>query len=640
MKMTIDAYLERGKRWTKRLSADSRVLIGLRGAAYVLSGFCLSAASLGNLFMPLAMAFTFACTGPEALLSGMGSALGYWLFWGETGTQGIAWVGVAAVYAALLGGKRTVRDTRLLLPATAGLTVATCGVIFQSMGLDTAGIPMYLLRIGLGGGAAFLFAMTLQSRNPVLRWLSSGFFVLGLAQLMPIPYFGLGYIAAGVLGAAGTFPGAAIAGLALDLARITPVPMTAVLVLAYLVRLLPKYPRWLPRIAPAALYITVMSLCKTWDLYPLPGLLLGGVCCVFLPSSAGAPRRRGETGALQVRLELAAEVLIQTEQLLLEAPVPPVDEDALVTRAAQRACGNCPCRKTCKDEKRIAQLSGVLLHKPLLNAEELPIICRKSGRFLAELHRSQEQLRSICSDRERQREYRAATVQQYRFLAEFLQELSDCLQKRVESVYPVFEPEVQTFGNRPEADNGDRSVAFSGTLCKYYVLLCDGMGTGMGAVREGKTTAAMLRRLLTAGYPAEHALRSLNSLCALRDRAGLSTVDLAELDLATGKAVLYKWGAAPSYLVSRTGAEKIGTATPPPGLSVTGEREVSHKMRMTRGEMLVLVSDGVGEADAMRCCKDGNTQSPRELAARLLTTSAILGDDDATVVTIRLHPRR
>ena len=71
------------------------------------------------------------------------------------------------------------------------------------------------------------------------EWITGGLGVLALAQIAPIPYFGFGFIAAGLLGVYGAFPAAALAGLALDLAQVTPVPMTAALVLAYLIRLLP-----------------------------------------------------------------------------------------------------------------------------------------------------------------------------------------------------------------------------------------------------------------------------------------------------------------------------------------------------------------------------------------------------------------
>ena len=114
------------------------------------------------------------------------------------------------------------------------------------------------------------------------------------------------------------------------------------------------------------------------------------------------------------------------------------------------------------------------------------------------------------------------------------------------------------------------------------------------------------------------------------------TVDLAELQLDSGEAALYKWGAAPSYLVSKTGAERIGTAGPPPGLSVTDCVESCYRVSLRRGQTLFLVSDGVGEEEALRCCVSGADLPPGELAARLLTGSQLGGEDDATVVTVRL----
>jgi len=195
---------------------------------------------------------------------------------------------------------------------------------------------------------------------------------------------------------------------------------------------------------------------------------------------------------------------------------------------------------------------------------------------------------------------------------------------------------VRFYGNRPQQENGDRCMMFSGVRCKYYVLLCDGMGTGLGAVQEGKNAAGLLRRLLTAGYPAEHALRSLNSLCALRDRAGAVTVDLVELELDTGKAVLYKWGAPPSYLVTSLGAEKLGITGPPPGLSVTECRETAERFSLRRKELLILVSDGVSQDDALGCCQQMAGRAPGELALGILACAQRAGEDDATVAVIRL----
>lgn len=634
--VAIQSYLRRGRHRLRRWAVDPRIHILLRCGGYFVAGFVFSAAGLGHRMLPLALAVVCACGGWSAVLSALGSLLGYRLFW-DAGGQVLVWLGAGLAVALLLGDRRISRDTPLLLPAIAGLIVASGGVLFQTLRMEDTPIALYLIRVGLAAGATWLFTQLKKGRNPVLEWLGCGLAVLALVQIAPVQWFSLGFFAAGVLSAVGAFPAVAIGGLALDLAKVTPVPMTAVLVLAYLIRLLPKSLGWIGRLAPGIMYLLVMWLCDAWDILPLPALTLGAVVGGFLPVPGKIAHRRGETGAAQVRLELAAGVLAQTQQLLLETPEVPVDEDALVMRAAERACGNCPNRKGCKDTQRLGMLPGLLLHKPLLQQEELPIICRKSGRFLAELHRSQEQLRSIRADRERQKEYRAAVIQQNQFLSEFLRDLSDRLSRRTE-LPAVYSAQVSVFGNRPEEENGDRCLRFSGTEGKYYVLLCDGMGTGLGAVQEGRTAGAMLKRLLTAGYPAEHALRSINSICALRDRPGAVTMDLAEIHLNNGRVNLYKWGAVPSYLIGSMGVEKIGVAGPPPGLSVTDYRESVERLSLRRGQLLIMVSDGIGEGEAMRCCMDGVGKTPTEVAVELLSAAQAGGLDDATVVAISLEP--
>ncbi len=636
--ITISSYVRRGKHRLRTLAVDPRAHLAARVLAHFFAGFALSAGSLGNVPLPLATAFVCVCTGWPCLVASLGGALGYYIFWGSAGYQCLLWTGAAALSALVFGSIRATRNTILLMPAVAGLIVAAGGVIFQIFARDTTAVSLYLLRVALAVSCSALFARVLRERDPILDWLALGVAILALAQIAPLPWLSLGFLAAGGVAAAGAFPAVALTGLALDLAQVTPVPMTAVLCGSFLVRFLPRRTKVACIIAPAFSLLLVVAFSGKWDLSPLPGLLLGSVAGSFLPGAQKIAHRRGETGAAQVRLELAAEVLAQTEQLLLESPVVPVDETALVSRAADRACTGCSYRKACKDARKIGQLPGFLLHKPLLSTDELPIICRKSGRFLAELHRSQEQLRSIRADRERQKEYRAAVIQQFRFLAEFLQDLSDQLSRRCETSAPFYTPRVQVYGNRRQGENGDRCLYFAGIKSLYYVLLCDGMGTGLGAVQEGKTAGTMLKRLLTAGYPAEYALQSLNSLCALRERAGAVTVDLLEVDLNTGKGVLYKWGAAPSYLVTNLGAEKIGTAGPPPGLSVTDYRETADRLSLRRGETLVLISDGVGEEEALHCCLKMAGQSPGELATALLACGQLGGQDDATVAVVTLYP--
>ena len=228
-------------------------------------------------------------------------------------------------------------------------------------------------------------------------------------------------------------------------------------------------------------------------------------------------------------------------------------------------------------------------------------------------------------------------IQQYQFLSSYLQNLSDQLCVRNAAIQQTLQPKVQIFGNREEFDNADRCIKFSGSGCKYYVLLCDGMGTGPAAVQESKNASGLLRRLLSAGFPAEYALRSFNSLCALRERPSAATVDLLQVDLSSGKASLYKWGAAASYLLSGGTVERLGHISPPPGLSVTGCQETTEHFSMRKSERLVLLSDGIGETEAIQVCMKNPTADNRYLAELLLDTARAGGEDDATVVIVELE---
>lgn len=640
MMTTLKTYTRRGSYRLQQLLKEPNVLLTLRAGGYIAAGFCLSAASLNHVPLPLSMGLVCACSGWPALLTAAGGSLGYLAFWGNAGYQGLCWVAAAFLLVLLAGNGQLMEQTPLLIPALAGLIVSATGVVFQTWLGERIGIGNYLLRIGFGAGSAWLFRRALYSRTPVIDWLCCGLGMLALSQLAPLSWLNFGFIAAGALPVTSAFPAAAIGGLALDLAQVCGPSMTAVLCGSYLTRFLPRYPRWLGTLAPASAYLLVGTLSGKPETAALPGLILGGILGACLPQPTKLHNRRGETGMAQVRLEMAASVLAQTEQILVETPSVPVDEDSLILRAAEQACSACPCRKNCKDTIRLRQLPQAILHKPLLTPEELPIICRKSGRLLAQLHRSQEQLRSIHADRQRQEEYRTAVVQQYRFLAEYLRELSDGLCRRGESIHAQYAPRVQIYANRPAGDNGDRCVHFPGIRCQYYVLLCDGMGTGLGAVQESKRAITLLRRLLSAGYPAGHALESLNSLCALRERAGIVTVELLEISLSSGRGHLYKWGAAPSYLLSGYGAEKIGTAGPPPGLSLSDSGKTAYQLSLSRGEVLLLVSDGISQDQALRCCLQSTPEASGDLARNILTFGQTGGEDDATVVTIHLVTER
>ena len=601
---------------------------GVREAGSFAMGFFLSAGGLARSAMPLGLGLLMSARGGQAAAMALGSCAGYMTFWGRAGYQGLAWTLLGLPVAWVLGK----RQQPLPLVGAIGAFIASLvGLLFQIWMEDPTGIPVYLLRVAVGAGSAVLWPLVREGRLPGPQWMSQGIIVLALARVAPFG-FSLGFVAAGVLAAGGAFPAAALAGLALDLALVTKVPMTAVLTLCWTVRQIPNGPRWLRFAAPGAVYLLVMGLCGGADLLPALGLAVGGGIAALIPTKTEGVRRLDEVGQLQTRLELMAGSMERMRQQLLEVPVLPIDESALTARVRERACGGCPGRKHCR--QRLEEVPASLLHRPLFENTSLPIPCKKPGRMVLELRRAQEQLRGIRADRDRLAEYRWAVQQQYGFLSNFLQQTADRLPGGPERIR--YRPEVAACAVGKEAANGDRCLWFAGTGSRYYVLLCDGMGTGIGAAQEGKFAANLLKDMLSAGFPAEHALGSINSLLALRGRAGAVTVDLAEVELDTGRAAVYKWGAAPSWVLRDGKAEKIGTAGPPPGLSVKEGREEVARLSLRRGEVLILFSDGVEAEAALAGWDQADASAPGELAASLLEDGCRDSADDATVAVIRL----
>ena len=627
--MMMETYLRRGQRTLERIALSPRV----RTAAVILgcggSGLVLSAVGLGNLPQPVAMGLLCGASGWRALLMALGAMVGYPTFWGMAGKPGIVWAAGGGLLAIMVNRRPESRDQPLMLPVIAGILTVVTDLAFRLILQENTPFFQLPLRAAVACFSGILFTQASRCRDPVTDWLVEGVLVLALAQLSLGKWLGLGYLAAGLMAVGAAFPAAALAGLALDLSRVTRVPMGAVMCLAYFLRMIPYDRRWQQLAAPSAAYAVVALICGLWDPLPLPGLILGGALGGLLPPKPQIAHRRGETGVAQVRLELSAQVLVQTRQLLLEMQPAPIDREALIRRVQQRACGSCSLRRTCPQQK---DFTAALLDHPL-EAD-----CRKQGRLVPELRRAGEHLRILQADRKRQSEYRAALAQQYGFLSGYLRNLADRLPRKAEYPKVEFRIELSARSRGKEAANGDRCYAFAGSDCRYYVLLCDGMGTGLGAAQEGQEAGALLRQMLGAGFPAEHALKTINSLLALRGAAGPVTVDLAEISLESGIVHIYKWGAAPSWVLSRRGAEKIGTATPPPGIGVDSIRMAVEKLSLRRGELLILLSDGVEGEEIPHLSGLSADGPPGMVAARILEQCCSQGEDDATAAVLRLRP--
>lgn len=212
---------------------------------------------------------------------------------------------------------------------------------------------------------------------------------------------------------------------------------------------------------------------------------------------------------------------------------------------------------------------------------------------------------------------------------------------------PVFRAEFGAAGHPAHGQtvSGDALEQFCDASGRAQMLLCDGMGTGRPAAVDGQMAARLTSQLLRAGFAAESAARLVNVALGLKsaEQESGATLDLLTIDLYTGRAGLFKAGAAPSFLVRGGVPRMLEGASLPMGVldSLVGR---STTFALDAGDWVVLVSDGAltdGSEWLMQqlqlCVKLGHTpQQAAQAVADAAARRAGEKQDDITVAVVRL----
>ena len=200
-----------------------------------------------------------------------------------------------------------------------------------------------------------------------------------------------------------------------------------------------------------------------------------------------------------------------------------------------------------------------------------------------------------------------------------------------------------------ESVSGDRGTFFktdAGVLC---VILSDGMGSGEAAAGESAGAVGILERFLRSGVDPAAAMKVLGSVMLLRSGAddwGCATADLLCVDLFTGEAGFYKYGAAPSYVKNGRSVRRIDCESFAAGL-LEGECPAPDAVHMTLrpGSVALIASDGVvsGADDAWLRETLAASEDPdmKALARQVLRCAMEREDnpDDMTVLAVRVDER-
>lgn len=603
--MTVSGYLRRGRRRLDALAMEPGLRKGAEGALYGGGALLLCAVERQGSPLPVSAVLAMVSPGWRCFPAALGAGLGYRMRFGTW--QGAIWTALALILGGLLRLSRkenfwTMEAGSLLIPAVTDTLLRIPGAILVENAFWG----------GLSGG---LFFLASRVEEPMLYWAAAG---LGLRALTVLGALPLACVLAAVC--CGCLPGAVLLGLPLEAAGAPGI--TAALCAGHLMAKAQLPRRWKNLAVSGTICIVGMCLGVSWNIGAWLGVSMGGL---LAPCILWKPRYLG-TGGARVQLELAARTLERLNRNLLELPEEREEGTAqALEKLKLEACEECPRSGACTRKDRLEES---------IFRDTLSFSCYRTGRMLRAARQVREQQRLLGMQHRRLMEYRMALAQQYGMLSRYLRRVADRLPGGCEGGRIRYRVSVSVRTRGKHRVDGDRCAAFPGPAPRFYVLLCDGCGTGKEAAAASLRAVGLLRQMLTAGLPPRYALGSLNSQLVLTGETGAVTADLAEIRLDTGFAALYKWGAAPSYLLRRQKAVRLGEGTLPPGIGMEGREERIRRLSLKKGETLVLASDGVA-FDENRSFGD-SIVSTGELAEQLLREYGSSGEDDATLAVVRL----
>ena len=211
---------------------------------------------------------------------------------------------------------------------------------------------------------------------------------------------------------------------------------------------------------------------------------------------------------------------------------------------------------------------------------------------------------------------------------------------------PCYRAEFGVFG-LPAAEGGVSADAARAFTCEggyACAVLCDGMGTGRAAAVDGVMAVQLASDLLKAGFAPKETARLVNVSLALKNGGGdetATTLDILKVDLYTGRAQLFKAGAAPSFVLRSSAVDTYQAESVPLGIL---DKVLGKKLSLTlhEGDTAVLASDGAMSAGApafSAILMEKRRGSAQTIASHAVKTakSRAAAPDDVTVLTVRLH---
>lgn len=186
---------------------------------------------------------------------------------------------------------------------------------------------------------------------------------------------------------------------------------------------------------------------------------------------------------------------------------------------------------------------------------------------------------------------------------------------------------------------GDCYEYFTSSSGVLYVIMSDGMGSGSRARVDSTMTCSMLSKLLKCGISLKTALEIVNTAVMVKSSdESYSTLDICQLDLNSGEGVIYKAGAAITYIKTKDRLMRASLSSSPVGLG--GQLSVpAQKFTVGTGDVIIMMTDGA-EADELWLSRELSQKvDPQRLSEQIARAARMdrTKDDDISVVTLLLE---
>ncbi len=195
-----------------------------------------------------------------------------------------------------------------------------------------------------------------------------------------------------------------------------------------------------------------------------------------------------------------------------------------------------------------------------------------------------------------------------------------------------------------EEKSGDTHSVIKIDERKFMVALSDGMGSGEYAKRISESTMSLLESFYRAKMPSKTVLSTVNKLLTFNKEETFACVDVAIVDLDTGRADIVKIGSPSGFILSGTSLKILESATLPLGI-LESLHPVTATHVLNEDDVLLFLSDGITSAfgstsDLYDALKNVSVSNPQQLADDILLSalSAYGGRamDDMTAVAVRI----